>query len=238
MKNKICLALDVDTVDEAIKFAKRLSRWVGVFKIGAHLFATGNGRKIIDSIHESGAEVFLDLKWHDIPNTVANAAKVATNMGIYMMNVHALGGSRMMEMVSDYVNEEVEKTGKRKPILLAITVLTSMSNEDLKRDLLVNISVDDYVKHLALMTKNSGFNGVVCSPKEIKIIKNSCGNNFLTITPGIRPKWMVNPDDQKRVTTPIEAIHNGANYIVVGRPILNAENPEKAAEMLLSEISL
>lgn len=237
MKDKICLALDVDTVEEATQLAKRLSKWVGIFKIGSHLFATGEGKRIIDTIHESGSEVFLDLKWHDIPNTVANAAKVATSMGIYMMNVHALGGSNMMKMVTEYVSEEAAKTGKRKPILLAITVLTSMSDEDLKKDLLVNVPVTDYVEHLALVTKKSGFNGVVCSPKEIKTIKRKCGDDFLTVTPGIRPKWMVKKDDQKRVTTPREAIENGANYIVVGRPILKAENPEKAAAMLLSEIS-
>ena len=237
MKDKICLALDVDTVEEATQLAKRLSKWVGIFKIGSQLFATGKGRKIIDAIHESGSEVFLDLKWHDIPNTVANAAKVATSMGIYMMNVHALGGSNMMKMVVDYVTEEAEKTGIRKPVLLAITVLTSMSDEDLKNDLLVNLSVTEYVEHLALMTKKSGFNGVVCSPKEIRTIKHKCGSEFLTVTPGIRPTWTIKKDDQKRVTTPKEAIENGANFIVVGRPILSAKSPERAAEMLLSEIS-
>lgn len=237
MKNKICLALDVDTIEEATRLAKRLSKWVGIFKIGSHLFATGQGKKIIDAIHGAGSEVFLDLKWHDIPNTVVNAAKVATSMGIYMMNVHALGGSNMMKTVTNSVTEVAKRNGQRKPILIAITVLTSMSEEDLKNDLLINCSVTKYVEHLALMTKNSGFDGVVCSPKEISTIKQTCGTDFLAVTPGIRPTWMVKKDDQKRVTTPKQAIDNGADFIVVGRPILNSESPEKAAEMLLSEIS-
>ena len=237
MKNKICLALDVDTVEEAVLLAGRLSKWVGIFKIGSHLFASGQGKKIIDAIHEAGSEVFLDLKWHDIPNTVVNAAKVATSMGIYMMNVHALGGSNMMKKVTNSVTEVATRNGQRKPILIAITVLTSMSEEDLKNDLLINCSVAKYVEHLALMTKKSGFDGVVCSPKEISIIKQTCGTDFLAVTPGIRPTWMIKKDDQKRVTTPRQAMDNGADFIVVGRPILNSESPEKAAEMLLSEIS-
>jgi orotidine-5'-phosphate decarboxylase len=143
-----------------------------------------------------------------------------------MMNVHA-GGSNMMQMVTDYVTEEAEKGKIRKPLLLAITVLTSMSDDDLKKDLLLNLTVSDYVEHLALMTKKSGFNGVVCSPIEIQNIKHKCGKDFLAITPGIRPEWLLKKDDQKRVTTPLEAIKNGADFIVVGRPIIKAENPEK-----------
>lgn len=236
-KERICLALDVDTIEEAENFVRRLSPWVGVFKVGSHLFSSGKGAKIINSIQATGADVFLDLKYHDIPNTVANAARIATNMGILMFNVHALGGSQMMQMVAEAVHEEAAKNNLRKPIALAITILTSMSQEDLKKDLLIDISLKDYVNHLALLTKKSGLDGIVCSPKEISLIRNTCGDDFKIVTPGIRPSWIVNKDDQKRITNPKEAIINGADYIVIGRPVLTANSPEKAAEKILTEIS-
>jgi orotidine-5'-phosphate decarboxylase len=232
MKEKVCLALDVDTYQEAESLSNRLCKWVGIFKVGSQLF-TNEGKKVVHAIQQTGADVFLDLKYHDIPNTVASAAKVATRMGVYMFTVHALGGFNMMKEVAEKVREEAEKNNIRKPLILAITVLTSMSEEDLKSDLFVNVTLADYIKHLASLAYRAGLDGVVCSPKEIEIIRKACGDNFIIVTPGIRPSWSVTKDDQKRITTPKEAIKNGANYIVVGRPILKAENPEKAASMLL-----
>jgi len=235
MKEKICLALDVDTFQEAERLSKRLHKWIGTFKIGSQLF-TSEGRKVVEAIQKTGANVFLDLKYHDIPNTVVNSAKVATKMGVYMFDVHSLGGFNMMKAVTEQVREEAEKNNLRKPFILAITVLTSMSEEDLKSDLLVNVSLTDYITHLASRAQRAGLDGVVCSPKEIKLIRKACGDDFVIVTPGIRPSWSVTKDDQKRITTPKEAIKNGANYIVVGRPILKADDPERAAAKLLEEI--
>ncbi len=236
MKEKICLALDVDTYQEAENLSNRLHKWVGTFKIGSQLF-TSEGRKVVEAIQKTGANVFLDLKYHDIPNTVVNSAKVATRMGVYMFDLHALGGSDMMKAVAEQVREEAQNNNLRKPLILAITVLTSMSEEDLKNDLLVNASLTDYITHLALLARKAGLDGVVCSPKEIELIRKTCGDDFIIVTPGIRPSWSISIDDQKRFTTPREAIDKGANYIVVGRPILKADDPEKAAAKLLEEIS-
>ncbi len=237
MREKICLALDVDRINDAKDLIRRLSPWVGIFKIGSHLFTSGEGRQIVSAIHESGAEVFLDLKFHDIPNTVVGAARKAVDMGVYMFNVHALGGSTMMRMVAEGVRSEAEKLGRRKPLVLAVTILTSMSRDDLRNDLLIDLPLDDYILHLARLAKTSGLDGVVCSPREITLIKEACGEAFVVVTPGIRPAWSVAKDDQKRVTTPREAIRLGADYIVVGRPVLKAESPEEAAEKLLAEAS-
>lgn len=236
MKDKIILALDVDSISQAEDLVRRLSSWVGVFKIGSHLFATGEGKKIIDTIHKTGSEVFLDLKFHDIPNTAANAGRVAAKMGIYMFNVHSTGGYSMMKMVANEVGEEAAKMGSRKPLILAITILTSMSATDLKGDLLIDIPINDYIVHLASLSKRAGLDGVVCSPHEIGLVKNICGDDFAIVTPGIRPSWSESKGDQKRVTTPREAITNGATHIVVGRPILKADSPEKAAERIYREV--
>jgi orotidine-5'-phosphate decarboxylase len=235
MKRKICVALDVNTLSEAKALAKRLSPWVGVFKIGSQLF-TSEGPRIVEAIQDAGGNVFLDLKYHDIPNTVMQASIVAAKMGVFMFNIHTLGGSKMMRTVSERIEEEADKTSSKKPILLGITVLTSMSAEELKDDLKIEIPLDNYVVHLAKLAKNAGLDGVVCSPKEIKLIRDACGSEFVLVTPGIRPSWS-STDDQQRITTPEQAISDGADFIVVGRPITHAEKPELAAERILSEIS-
>ena len=237
MKHRVCIALDVDDVPAALLLVKVLGSLSPIFKVGSHLFASGEGRKIIDEIHGTGAKVFLDLKFHDIPNTVANAARVATRMGVSMFNVHSLGGFDMMRAVADAVGEESEKTGTDKPLVIAITVLTSMSQGDLRHDLLVNESLDSYVVHLACLTKKSGLDGVVCSPQEIQAIKQACGTNFVVVTPGIRPEWSLERHDQKRVLTAKQAFEMGADYIVVGRPIIHAASPMGALNRLMAEIN-
>ena len=236
MRHKICLALDVDTIQEAEDLVKRLSPWVGLFKVGAHLFAGGNGKKIINAIHSSGADVFLDLKYHDIPNTVANAARVVTRMGVSMFNLHASGGAKMMQTVAEAVSDEAILCGVKKPIVLGVTLLTSISQQELSDELLVNVTINDYIEHLAKLAQQSGLGGIVCSPREISLVRKACGDSFVIVTPGIRPTWAVAKDDQTRVTTPKEAIDAGTNYIVVGRPIIKAKNPEAAAKALLNEI--
>ncbi len=236
MKEKICAALDVDSMDEAVRLVDMLSPYVGVFKVGAHLFATGEGKRIIDCINARNSKIFLDLKYHDIPNTVANTAKVACGLGVYMFNVHATGGAAMMGAVAKAVREESRKTGKTRPKVLAVTVLTSISGDELQGELKVSLPLEEYVAHLARLAEKSGLDGVVCSPNEIEIVRRACGKDFLVVTPGIRPAWSVSKDDQKRVLTPAEAIKRGADYIVVGRPIIKADDPVEAAKKLLEEI--
>ncbi len=235
MKRKICVALDVNTLEEAKDLARRLSPWVGLFKVGSQLF-TSEGPRIVEAIQSAGADVFLDLKYHDIPNTVVEASIVAARMGVFMFNVHSLGGYKMMNAVANKIVEEADKTNSRKPIVLGITILTSTSEEELRSDLRINVPLNEYVCHLAQLAKKSGLDGVVCSPKELTIIRKACGSDFVLVTPGIRPIW-ASSDDQKRITTPRDAISNGADYIVVGRPITNAEVPEIAAEKILQEIN-
>jgi orotidine-5'-phosphate decarboxylase len=235
MKQRVCVALDVDTLREASELARLLSPWVGIFKIGSQLFSS-EGPRVIEAIQKTGALVFLDLKYHDIPNTVAQATRVATSMGVFMLNVHSLGGSKMMRHVAEEVREEALKSNVVKPIVLAITVLTSMSSEDLKADLLIDVPLADYVTHLARLSQKAGLDGVVCSPKEAKLLRSICGPGFKLITPGIRPSWSAGKDDQARITTPAQAIADGADFIVIGRPIVRAANPERAAQDVLKEL--
>jgi orotidine-5'-phosphate decarboxylase len=233
-KERICLALDVDSLDEGLKLVKLLKDYVGIFKIGVHLF-TKEGPKAVEKIIKIGGKVFLDLKYHDIPNTVANAARMATKMGVYMFDVHSSGGSEMMKATVDAVNEESEKNNLPKPIILAITVLTSLNDEILNNELKISNNVQKQVIQLAKLAKSSNIDGVVASPKEITVIRKACGKDFTILTPGIRPAGS-GEDDQKRITTPSDAIKLGADFIVIGRPILKAKDPVEASNKILSEI--
>lgn len=234
--NSLCLALDVDSLSEAKKIVKRLKDYVGLFKIGSQLF-TKEGPKTVEAIRDLGGKVFLDLKFHDIPNTVAHSARMATQIGAYMFNVHASGGAEMIRAAVNAVEEESEKSNVPRPIILAVTVLTSINDEILSKELRINYNVKSQVIHLAKLTQRAGASGVVASPKEISAIRRACGNDFVILTPGIRPSWSASKDDQKRITTPGEAMRRGANYIVVGRPILKASDPIDAAERILSEMA-
>lgn len=235
VRDRVCLALDVDNLREAKRVVSLVKQYVGIFKIGSHLF-TKEGPKSIEAIHRLGGKVFLDLKYHDIPNTVAQSARMATQLGVFMFNIHASGGSEMMIAASDAAEDEASKSGLSKPLILAVTVLTSISQSILSAELNVMKSVEDQVIHFAKLAKKARLSGVVASPKEITAIRKACGKKFIILTPGIRPAWSITNDDQKRVTTPREAISAGADYIVVGRPILKASNPTLAAENLLLEI--
>lgn len=234
-KTRLCLALDVDELEEAIKIARLLKEYVALFKIGSQLF-TKEGPKIVDTIKNIGGEVFLDLKYHDIPNTVANSVRMATRLGVYMLNIHASGGREMMRAAVEAVEEESQKRSLRKPIILAVTVLTSLNDNILSEELRINHDVLSQVIHLARIAQSAGINGCVASPKEILGVREACGQNFIILTPGIRPSWAQRSDDQKRITTPKEASRRGADFIVVGRPILAASDPVEAAEKVLGEI--
>jgi len=230
VKDRLILALDVDTEKEALKIVEELHDLVGYFKIGMQLYYSC-GNSLIKKIHSLRGKVFLDLKLHDIPNTVQNGARVLADLGVEMTNFHATGGKEMLKRAALGL---AESKREKNPIGLAVTILTSLGKEDLDQ---IGISKDvKYaVRDLALMTQKAGLNGVVCSPQEILIVKEACGNDFLTITPGIRPSWSVK-NDQKRITTPYQAMKDGGDYLVIGRPIRNANNRREAAKLVLDEM--
>ncbi|BDU50877.1 orotidine-5'-phosphate decarboxylase [Haliovirga abyssi] len=234
VKEKLVFALDVPDLKSAKALIKELAEYVGVFKVGKELF-TAVGPEIFKVIKENNGKIFADLKYHDIPNTVASAARVLVRHGVEIFNVHATGGFEMINMTAKAIKEEAEKLGINRPKLLAVTVLTSLNDEDLK-SLKINETTSDYVIDLAKLAKSAGADGVVCSPNEVEQIKKELGKEFITLTPGIRPLWSVK-GDQKRVMTPAQAVKNGVDYIVVGRPIRNVENRVEAAKKILKEMS-
>lgn len=234
---KIFLALDDLEKKEILDLVKELKNEV-MFKIN-DAFAKF-GPKLIDEIHSLGGEVFLDLKFHDIPNTVKNYALAAAEKKVFVFNVHCLGGIEMMKQARKAVDEYCEKNNSRKPLIVGVTILTSMNEENLKQELKIDSSVEEMVKHLALQAKKAGLDGVVCSPKEITLIKKACGKEFITICPGIRPEWSAKNDDQKRITTPKKAVADGADYLVIGRPIIKAKDygitRKEAVKKIMQEI--
>ncbi len=229
-KERLIFALDVDSFEEAQRWVKLLHDKVGVFKVGKQLF-TKCGPAVVKMIHDEGGEVFLDLKYHDIPNTVAKAGVEACRLGARIFNVHALGGKEMMEKV---VAETDACACDNRPLRIAVTILTSSTEETL-RGVGIDHPVAEMVPRLARLTKESGMDGVVASPKEVALIRQACGPDFIIITPGVRPSF-ASMDDQKRVTTPAEAIAAGADYLVIGRPISAAADPVAAADMILEEM--
>lgn len=234
-KDRIILALDVDSEAEALRFVRELTPYVGAFKVGMQLF-NSTGPTIVNKINDLGGRVFVDLKFHDIPNTVAAAGRVMARLNCHMFNVHAAGGRAMLESVARSVQEEAERLQRPAPIILAVTVLTSIGQQELEEDMLISGSkVEEVVVKWALMARNAGINGVVCSPREIEAIRAACGNDFKIVTPGIRPAWS-EKNDQVRITTPADALRMGADYMVIGRPILKAANPVKAAQMINEEM--
>jgi len=224
--SKVIIALDTQDEQKALDLVKLLKHRVSIFKVGLELFCS-QGPNIVKKINGLGCKVFLDLKFHDIPNTVAGAARAAISTGAFMFNVHASGGREMMSKV----RETVDNAGiSEKPIVLAVTVLTSLDEGDLN-DININKSPLDQVKTLALLTKETGLDGVVASPKEITAIREVVGQDFIIVTPGVRPAW-AQVGDQKRIMTPAEALEAGADYIVVGRPVTAAPDPVEALDKL------
>lgn len=221
MKDRLILALDVSSLKEARRFVRLLKKGVSLFKVGLELFSA-EGPDVVRMVQDEGGRVFLDLKFHDIPNTVERACGVAADLGVFMLNVHASGGPEMMKAAA----QAVRSYKGRKPILLGVTVLTS----DPKRT-----GTSQEVVRLAREAKASGLNGVVCSALEASKVRKICGRRFVIVTPGIRPSGS-DRGDQKRTATPAWALQNGADYLVVGRPILQSPDPQKAASEILSEI--
>lgn len=233
MKEKLVLALDVQNIETAEKVVEELRDVVGVFKVGKELF-TAEGPAVFKMIKSKGGKIFADLKYHDIPNTVASAARALVRHGVEIFNVHAQGGTEMIKATREAIEDEAAKLGVKRPVLLAVTVLTSISDEDLKT-LNINMSAKDYVLHLARLAKDAGADGVVASPQEVEIIKSNLGSQFIVLTPGIRPLWS-EKGDQKRIMTPYDAVQKGVDYIVVGRPIMKAENRKEAAQKIIDEM--
>jgi orotidine-5'-phosphate decarboxylase len=228
---KIIVALDFDNQDAALALAKQLNPQQCRVKVGKELF-TRCGPAIIEALHELGFEVFLDLKFHDIPNTVAKAVKAAADLGVWMVNVHASGGFEMMKAARDILDN---CTGKR-PLLIAVTVLTSMSAEDLAL-IGFDVTPQQLVERLAALTQKAGLDGVVCSSQEATMLKIRFGHDFLLITPGIRPR-NTETGDQKRIMTPVEALHAGSDYLVIGRPITQDSSPLKALKAIVEDIQV
>lgn len=234
MREKIIIALDVDTEKEALTLVEQVSDLVGAFKIGLQLY-NNTGPEIVGKIAAAGGKVFLDLKFHDIPNTAARASEAVVGLGAFMFNYHASGGKKMLAESSQAARLRAAKLGIPAPLMIGVTVLTSMSEEELQQELGVVRPVAEHVAALALLCKEAGLDGVVASAREIPWIRKACGRDFKIITPGIRPAWAAG-NDQTRIVTPKDAIAQGADYIVVGRPITAAEQPRQAAMRLLAEM--
>jgi len=230
-KEKIIFALDCDSSNAAREWATLLTGRVGMFKVGKQLF-TACGPDVVRAIRERGGEVFLDLKYHDIPNTVAMASLEAARLGVRLFNLHALGGYEMMARTVEALNREFP--GGKRARVLAVTILTSSTAETL-REVGIDLPVAEMVVRLALLAKKAGIDGVVASPLEVPLIRAACGSAFLIVTPGVRPV-LASTDDQKRVMTPGQAVSAGADYLVIGRPISAAEEPVRAAEKIIEEI--
>jgi orotidine-5'-phosphate decarboxylase len=233
-RSRLVFALDVGSMREAGSLVRALSGHVGMFKVGKQLFLR-TGPRIIEYIRERGGEVFLDLKFHDIPQTVARASVEATRLGVFMFNVHASGSRKMMEESVRQVRRVCRTERLRKPRMLAVTVLTSMGQDDLARVGVEN-PVADQVVNLALLAEEAGMDGVVASPQEITAIRDACRPRFLIVTPGIR-RATDEMGDQNRTQGPAEAIARGADYIVVGRPIRDAVDPVAEADAVVAEIA-
>lgn len=231
-EHRLIVALDYPTWTEAESLVRQLSN-VTFFKVGLEMFLSSRGQAV-DALRALGKKVFLDLKFHDIPNTVAQACRQAVGLGVDILNVHTLGGRQMMTQAGEAVADEAKKLGIPAPALIAVTILTSMGESDLAEVGLTPVPADN-VERLACLTKASGLQGVVASPQEISLIRQACGRDFLIVCPGVRPQGS-DLGDQKRVMTPQAAIAAGADYLVVGRPITRAADPVAAAESVLQEI--
>lgn len=233
-KDKIIFALDVEHFREAQHWVNLLKDRIGIFKVGKQLF-THAGPKVIDMIRQKGQKVFLDLKYHDIPNTVAKAGEEATKLNVTMFNLHALGGFEMMKKTVETSRAMAKSLSIPKPLILAVTLLTSM-DEGMLKEVGIQGPLVEQVGRLALLSMKAGVDGVIASPQEIGIIRERCGNKYLIVTPGIRLPTD-KKDDQKRTLTPKEAILAGANYLVVGRPIREAKDPIEAVQRIMEDIS-
>jgi orotidine-5'-phosphate decarboxylase len=234
MQNPIIVALDVPTAEQAVQLANALRGAVGALKIGSELF-TSAGPSIVKELKATGADVFLDLKFHDIPNTVAKAVAAATRMGVDMLTIHTCGGSEMMKAAEESAQKTALQAGMEAPLVLGVTVLTSMDQQSLS-ETGAGTDIGKQVERLAALAVHSGLRGLVCSPLEIAVLRQTLPPEIKLVTPGVRASGQ-SMGDQKRVLGPKEAIEAGASWLVIGRPIYQAENPRQAAEDILKLIN-
>ena len=228
---RIVVAMDYDNVTDCVNFARRLAPEICRLKVGKELF-TRSGPAVVEQLQNLGFDVFLDLKFHDIPNTTAAAVKAAADLGVWMVNVHASGGVRMMSAAREALEQ---CSGTSRPLLIGVTVLTSMEASDLNATG-VSRSPMEQVLHLAELTEQSGLDGVVCSAQEASALRAARGDGFCLVTPGIRPIESA-ADDQRRTMTPAEAIQAGSHYLVIGRPITRAEDPLARCRAIAEEVA-
>lgn len=227
-KERIIVPLDVPNLEEAIALVNKLPQ-VTFWKVGLELFVSA-GAEILQFLKDKDKRIFLDLKFHDIPNTVAGACRSASKYGVDLLTLHATIGKKALQGAVEAIS-----TAEKPPKLLAITILTSLNSRDLAFDLKIPLELPEYALHMALLAKEAGINGAVCSPHEAAQLRNVCGDDFLLVCPGVRPSW-AKTGDQKRVMTPAQAMTAGANYLVIGRPITQAENPVEAWSKICAEV--
>ena len=234
LENPIFCAIDTPSLQEAISLGKNIKFNVGGIKVGLEFFSSNGPQGVAKLSNSLKLPIFLDLKFHDIPNTVSKAIEGILTLRPLMLNVHASGGISMMEASVDTVSNFANKNNIERPLILGVTLLTSLDDKDLK-GFGIDIKSQDYVLNLACLAKKAGLDGVVCSPYEVERIRSECGDNFIILTPGVRP-LKSSSNDQKRVLTPKAALENGADFIVIGRPITQSADPEKASKEILNEI--
>jgi orotidine-5'-phosphate decarboxylase len=233
-EDRLIVALDVESLAAAERLLDRLDSTVRQFKVGSQLFAAA-GPAAVQAVRKRGAEVFLDLKFHDIPNTVAAAAREAVRMGVMMFNVHASGGSAMMKAAVEATQDAAGQLKQRRPLVIAVTVLTSLDRLVLQRELGVASAVEGHVLHLCRLARAAGLDGVVVSPQEARAVRTQVGPDWVVVTPGVRP-MDGDAGDQQRIATPAAAVRAGARYLVVGRPVIAAPDPAEAARAILREM--
>jgi orotidine-5'-phosphate decarboxylase len=233
-RERIILALDVSEFRKAVDILQLFKDHIDIFKVGSELF-TSIGPRIVEKIHSMGKKVFLDLKYHDIPNTVSKSAVAVAKLGVFMFNVHTLGGFEMMKQTAQTLSEFSLKENIERPKLIGVTILTSITQEVLRDELGIGLRMNSQVKHLASLAYRAGLDGVVASPEDADMIRSRFGKGFLIVTPGIRPSW-ASKDDQKRVLTPKDAVRRGADYLVIGRAIMSQPDPVRALNRILDEL--
>ncbi len=233
MRNPIILALDVPEIEAARKLIRELAPVVGAFKVGKELFVA-TGSELVREIRATGASVFLDLKFHDIPHTVAKAVASAVRLDMQMLTVHTCGGHEMLTAAEEAAQKTALQSGREAPLVLGVTVLTSMDNENLA-EIGIHANIGQQVERMAMLAVRSGLRGLVCSPLEIVALRQFIPSQMQLVTPGIRPGGG-GGDDQKRTLSPQEALAAGASWLVIGRPIYQAANPRKAAEEILATL--
>ena len=234
LSDRIIVALDVATLDAARELMKQLGDKAGIFKVGSRLF-TSVGPDIIREVKERGKKLFLDLKFHDIPSTVARASEAATELGVDMFNVHVSGGLEMMRAVAEATKSKASELEVEKPIILGVTILTSIDGLTFQQDFASNNSLQEQIVYMARLAQRAGLDGVVASPQEVQLIRIACGNDFVVVTPGVRPDWTTQ-DDHKRTMTPAQALAAGANYVVIGRPIYRSAEPANVLARILQQL--